>query len=198
MENAANNYISYFGYGSLVNPATHRTDIQQYSKATLKGWRRQWVPRTHTSLGGIALLSVQPHYQSEIDGLVILDHARNQAALDEREVGYDRTLIPLELLSSDTSPDHSEIQPPTNVYVAKREEAVVDNNQCLILRSYLDAVMQGYFNNFGAAGLHRFIASTDNFEIGLREDRDKPAYPRSVTTSKIERDLFDQLVPPAR
>jgi hypothetical protein len=55
--------------------------------------------------------------------------------------------------------------------------------------------MQGYLKKFGEEGLQRFIDSTDNFEIGIREDRENPVYTRPVATTKCERKLFDELAP---
>jgi len=192
----ANAYIAYFGYGSLVNQATHRTEIAGITRARLKGWRRQWLARPKSVFGPIAMLSVVPDPNSEIDGLVVTDHADNLAAVDEREAGYGRELVHSAGLQY---PDLNGADiPPVNIYIATPEKAVENLNECQILRSYLDAVMQGYFNKFGQDGLHRFVQTTNNFEIGVREDRSKPIYPRQVVTTAKERSLFDTLVPPAK
>ena len=37
--------IAYFGYGSLVNRATLRTNVVGAGRARLKGWRREWQGR---------------------------------------------------------------------------------------------------------------------------------------------------------
>jgi hypothetical protein len=37
--------VGYFGYGSLVNRATLRTEILAAIPARLNGWRRTWRPR---------------------------------------------------------------------------------------------------------------------------------------------------------
>ncbi|MEO1425117.1 MAG: gamma-glutamylcyclotransferase family protein, partial [Pseudomonadota bacterium] len=55
----------FFGYGSLVNRATHAHDDAH--PATLRGWRRMW---RHTALRPVAFLTVVPAPGSRIDGLI--------------------------------------------------------------------------------------------------------------------------------
>ncbi len=194
-----NTHIAYFGYGSLVNRATHRTDIIGYSKVTLKGWRREWLARPNNSFGKVVLLSVKRCENSEIDGLVVIDHARNQASLDERESNYDRHIVTDNSITEHNSSagdiytNHTKTK--TSIYVATPFPQPEEHEQYRILRSYLDAVMQGYLNKFGEEGVVRFVNSTDNFVVGIHEDRKKPRYPRSVATTQKEQRLFESLVP---
>ena len=191
-------YFAYFGYGSLVNRSTHQSEIAGYSRVKLKGWRRQWLPRPLGKFGHVALLSVYPDQQSEIDGLLILDHIDNLAALDAREIRYDRTRIEFDSFSANlpvNELDGNFQDSPISIYQAKSVPPFAGAEKCRILRSYLDAVMQGYLNEFGIEGLNSFIASTDNFEIGIREDRKKPVYSRPITLKATEHMLFDRLVP---
>jgi len=194
-----NTHIAYFGYGSLVNRATHRTDIIGYSKVTLKGWRREWLARPNNSFGKVVLLSVKPCENSEIDGIVVFDHARNQASLDERESNYDRHIVADSSITEHNSSigdfytNHTKAE--TSIYVATPFPQPEEHAQYRILRSYLDAVMQGYLNKFGEEGVSRFVNSTDNFEFGVHEDRNDPRYPRAVTITQKEQSLFDSLVP---
>lgn len=193
-----NTPIAYFGYGSLVNRATHRTDIIDFSRASLKGWRRQWLPRPMGKFGHVALLSVTPCENSEIDGLMVRDFARNLPALDEREIRYDRQLLERSALREADVENQTEksSELAVNIYVAKQLPPVEQPEKSRILRSYLDAVMQGYLKKFGREGLERFIQTTDNFDIGIREDRHEPVYTRPVTLQANEKSLFDQLAPP--
>ena len=55
----------FFGYGSLVNTATH--DFPDPQPARLRGWRRAW---RHTDLRPIAFLTAIPDEACEIDGLI--------------------------------------------------------------------------------------------------------------------------------
>ena len=191
--------IAYFGYGSLVNRATHRTDIIGYSKVTLKGWRREWLARPNNSFGNVVLLSVKRCENSEIDGLLVFDHARNQASLDERENNYDRHIVADSSITEHNSTisdlSASRTKQVTSIYVATPFPQPEEHQQYRILRSYLDAVMQGYLNKFGEEGVARFVNSTDNFDVGVYEDRNDPRYPRSVATTQKEQSLFDSLVP---
>ncbi len=186
-------YIAYFGYGSLVNRATHQTDIADFSKVRLKGWRRQWLSRLRADIGPVAMLSVVPDMQCEIEGLVVTDHAHNLPAVDAREIRYNRQVLQADDLKYINGGNGNNI--PVNIYVAKPVETVGTQIKGRILRSYLDAVMQGYHNKFGRDGLHRFVQTTSNFDVGVREDRANPFYPRPVTTTAKERALFDTLVP---
>ena len=63
-----------------------------------------------------------------------------------------------------------------------------------ILRSYLDAVLQGFLTHFGEDGVLRFVRETDNWEIGVADDRAAPIYPRSVELSRDESVYFDNVL----
>ncbi len=192
-------HIAYFGYGSLVNRATHQADIVDFTRACLKGFRRQWLPRPKSKFGHVALLSVVRDAECEINGLVVLDHPHNLPMLDSREIRYDRVEVDRQFLTLPNAAENgfSAGQAPLFIYEAKTLPQFEDGEKCRILRSYLDAVMQGYHNKFGQDGLQHFIATTTNFEIGIREDRHAPVYTRPVATSHSERSLFDQLAPPS-
>ena len=75
----------FFGYGSLVNLATH--DFPDPRPARLKGWRRAW---RHTDLRPVAFLTAVPDPACEIDGMIAHVPKNDWAALDEREWAYDR------------------------------------------------------------------------------------------------------------
>ncbi len=194
-----NQHIAYFGYGSLVNRATHQADIVDFTRARLKGFRRQWLARPKSKFGHVALLSVVGDANYEIDGLVVLDYHRNLQMLDRREIRYDRTKIDRQQLSISgrDGGGFGSPQAPLFIYEAKTLPQFEDGEKCRILRSYLDAVMQGYHNKFGREGLREFIATTTNFEIGIREDRHAPIYSRPVAISHSEQSLFDELAPPS-
>ena len=75
----------FFGYGSLVNRATH--DYPDARPARLRGWRRCWVK---TSARDAVFLSVEPDPATTIDGLIAAVPNADWAALDLREAAYDR------------------------------------------------------------------------------------------------------------
>ena len=55
----------FFGYGSLVNRATH--SYPQAQRARLHNWRRVWV---RTAMREVVFLSIHPAPDHEIDGLI--------------------------------------------------------------------------------------------------------------------------------
>ena len=75
----------FFGYGSLVNLATHAfTDAHP---ASIRGWRRAW---RYTPLREVAFLTAVPDPEAEIEGMIAHVPGGDWAALDEREFAYDR------------------------------------------------------------------------------------------------------------
>ena len=188
--------IAYFGYGSLVNLATLRTPFVAHYAASLKGWRRCWlarpkVPGSFAPIDNLAFLSAYPDPATTIDGLMIVDSATSLPQLDERERLYER--LPLERGNLHFSSADQPASPmPLYIYSADRTQHVADRPR--ILRSYLDAVFQGFYRNFGVDGLERFIETTDGFDLPILEDREEPLYPRAVELSGVERRLFDNLL----
>lgn len=198
--------VGYFGYGSLVNQNTLTTNHVEVYRARLKGWRRTWRPRPGMGLDmgatpgvmlpdGLApsLLSAHRAEGFSIDGLLVIDFAVNLADVDTREFRYHRRDIALADLEF-TEPGHSLGADITlHVYEARTEHPPAEG-PAPILRSYLDAVMQGFLREFGADGLHRFVAETDAFHTPIHEDRAEPLYPRAVRLSPAEMELFDHVL----
>jgi cation transport regulator ChaC len=186
--------IAYFGFGSLVNRATHRTQIVDAFPARLIGWRRHWRPRPDMPGFPAALLTIRPEAGAGCDGLIVIDRLGNLAAVDAREARYER--VELSRLAFDLKADLCGVS-SLFAYVAQ-EHLPEHREPPAILRSYLDAVMQGFAAEHGDAGLVRFVAETDGFNLPVREDRDAPIYPRAVVVTPAERQRFDELVPPRR
>ncbi|MEE9374752.1 MAG: gamma-glutamylcyclotransferase family protein [Rhizobiaceae bacterium] len=195
MSNEAN--IAYFGYGSLVNLDTLRTPYISAHRARIKGWRRVWLQQpavagSLATIDGLAFLSVEPAPQTSIDGLIIIDHQASLKALDEREELYERVSLPQGSVSFEgASPVGTNT--PLFLYQATHLRARSDAK---ILRSYLDAVMLGYLNQFGEEGVMRFMQTTMNFDCGILEDRKQPLYPRSVELSTGQMKMFSKLALP--
>ena len=170
---------SFFGYGSLVNRATH--DYPGAQPAQLHGWRRVWV---RTDPRDVVFLSVRPDPGTTIDGLVAQVPRGDWAALDLRETGYDRI------------PADGHVSVPTGpvaVYQVRdlRQQPGGDHK---ILLSYLDVVVQGFLREFGQAGVEAFFATTDGWDTPVRDDRGAPLYPRAQQLSAAERALTDRLL----
>lgn len=186
---AKGDLIAYFGYGSLVNPATHRTPVIGYVPAKLRGWRRAWVARSDWDPAlPVALLSASPADGDVLlDGLLVLDHVSSLPALDEREAGYQRH--ELSIADLDVDADVS-IQGPIYIYEAQSLNAEPCDGH--ILQSYLDAVLQGFDEMHGQEAVARFLLTTDNFHTPILKDRHNPHYPRSVILDDRQRRHIDQ------
>ncbi len=183
-------FIAYFGYGSLVNRATHRTDIVDAAPAHLVGWRRRWMPRANNAVYDVAILSVTKDRASKTDGLLVIDHAHNLPAIDEREGDYIRTTITTNDIAHEAN-----LPPDCPIYVYEiPEEPGLSFGSQRILRSYLDAVLQGFLAEHGEAAVRRFVEETEAFEIGLLDDRDDPMYRRNVSLSGNEQALIDDVL----
>ena len=52
-------------------------------------------------------------------------------------------------------------------------------------------MLQGFLNEFGPDGVHRFVAETGAFHMPIHEDRHAPLYPRAVSLSASEIALFE-------
>lgn len=170
----------FFGYGSLVNLATH--DYHDPQPARLRGWRRSWA---HTTLREVAFLTAVPCAESEIGGLIAAVPNADWQALDQREFAYDR-------LPTQNAVQHGMQQSPEiSVYAVPQacQQAVTDQHP--ILLSYLDVVVQGYAQVFGKDGVAEFFASTDGWTAPILNDRSAPRYPRHQSLGSAELQLVD-------
>lgn len=173
----------FFGYGSLVNRATHAYGAAR--RARLRGWRRAWRYTRHRE--GPFLTAV-PCPDSEIEGLVAQVPGGDWQALDLREIGYARLPLGAELQVEGALPDS------TQIYAVPATDAVQPTRPEPILLSYVDVVFQGYLREFGPEGVARFIATTDGWEAPILDDRTAPRYPRHQALSTEERARFDALL----
>lgn len=211
--------VGYFGYGSLVNRATLRTGIAAAWPARLKGWHRTWRPRPDmgptagvTLPDGLTPSLLSAHRAPEanpeagpetgpdsgpdigIDGLLVIDFAENLPVIDAREFRYHRRDISLAdlVFASGLTAHAADVAPELRLHVYEaRVEHPPAQGHSPILRSYLDAVMQGFLREFGPAGVHRFVTETGAFHTPIHEDRYAALYPRAVSLSPLEIELFD-------
>ncbi len=170
---------AFFGYGSLVNVATH--DYADPRPAMLHGWRRVW---RKTNLREAAYLSVEPANDSTLRGLIARVHGADWALLDAREAAYHR---------HDITPvvRHNGPKAPTAIYQVKPEHAA-DEGDHPILLSYLDVVVQGYLRVYGHEGVADFFRTTVGWNTPVLNDRADPVYPRHQPLSDDERALVDR------
>ncbi|WP_099827527.1 gamma-glutamylcyclotransferase family protein [Oceaniglobus indicus] len=169
----------FFGYGSLVNRATH--GYLNGRPARLTGWRREW---RHTQFSQSAFLTAVPSAGDTIDGLVAEVPGANWQALDLRERGYDR-------VSSDAVDVLASRLPEVAVYSMPPERHAAPTEPRPILLSYVDVVVQGFYREYGPDGVARFFATTDGWHAPILNDRTRPIYPRHQTLSADETALVD-------
>lgn len=181
--------IAYFGYGSLVNPATHRTKIIGHTKATVKGWSRHWQARPDAGDDPVALLTARRSEDPEhrLRGLLVFDHVDNLPALDLREAGYNRVqLSPSDIETEDEIPANV----PMFIYEARPPAKPEEPH--FIHQSYLDAVLQGYWHQYGEDAVREFLAQTANFDTPVKADRHRPLYQRPVQLADHEINYFSE------
>jgi len=168
----------FFGYGSLVNLATH--DYADPRPATLQGWRRVWQ---RTSLRKAAYLSVERCSTTALHGVIARVPGADWAALDQREAAYQRHDISEEI-QHDGPKTHTAVYQVDPTHLAQTEDHP-------ILLSYLDVVVQGYLHMHGPDGVAHFFATTDGWRTPILNDRHDPIYPRHKMLSPDEQALVD-------
>lgn len=172
MDQAGNAAPRFFGYGSLVNRATH--DYIDIRRTRVKGWARAW---RHTGLRDVAFLTAVPDPTGEIEGLSAAVPNADWAALDAREFAYDR--IALKAMDD------------TMIYAIPDGKHAPASAAHPILLSYLDVVVQGYLNEFGEAGAALFFATTHGWDAPVLDDRCAPLYPRHQLLTREEARFVD-------
>ena len=171
----------FFGYGSLVNRATHH--YAPAHRARVSGWKRAW---RYSASRGVPFLTAVPCPATEIDGLVALVPGADWRALDEREAGYARQSAGPGL-SAEAGVDEAQI------YAVPAADWAADIDAPIWL-SYVDVVLQGYLREFGEEGVRDFMATTEGWEIPIIDDRARPGYPRHQPVSAAHRAWFDSLL----
>ncbi len=163
----------FFGYGSLVNLATHA--YPDPTPATLTGWRRIWQ---HSRRRPVAFLSVEPCESTTLHGITAQVPNADWAALDLREQAYLRRDVTAQF-GHDTA-----------VYEANPAYTAPPDTGHPILLSYLDVVINGYTNLMGDAGPAHFFETTHGWGPVL-DDRETPIYARAQPLSPQTRRIVD-------
>ena len=165
---------SFFGYGSLVNTATH--DYPSTRPATLQGWCRQWV---QSATNNVAFLTVRPDPHAQIAGLIADVGDTGWNTLDKREAAYDRKILKTAGFEG------------IKIYQAKPSAMAPSGSGKPILLSYLDCVVQGFNACYGHDGVRNFFCSTTGWNTAILDDRSAPIYPRAQPLSLSETQLTD-------
>lgn len=170
----------FFGYGSLVNRATH--DFPGARVAELVGWRRTW---RHTDLRPVAFLTAVRDPSTTIEGLIAQVPHDDWDALDQREWAYDR--IP----AKDEVRHSLAYDPDIAVYAVSDDKQKDGSSEHPVLLSYIDVVVQGYLREFGEDGARRFFETTSGWETPILNDRTEPRYPRHQQLERWQSDFVD-------
>lgn len=170
----------FFGYGSLVNRATHA--YPNAAPAVARGWRRGWI---HTSGRPYAYLSAIRDPSAEITGLVAAVPGADWGALDAREHAYER-------IEDSGRIEHTAANVSgVSIYAISPEARQSATQRHPVLLSYLDVVVQGYLREFGAQGVTDFFATTSGWDAPILNDRKAPIYPRHQTLTGSETQMVD-------
>lgn len=190
-------WISYFGYGSLVNRDT-RPIYEDATNARLYGWQRAWSHRVVDGQRavGCTSLTIEPIESADkaavagIDGVLVRIRPEDLPALDRREAGYERIRVNP---SSLELPDGHDIEEVVT-YRSLSENRHMANEEFPILQSYIDCVMAGYLTRFGESGLNHWLHSTRGWEHSILDDRNNPIYPRHIDLQADQQTYFDSLI----
>ncbi|MCT4557772.1 MAG: gamma-glutamylcyclotransferase [Pelagimonas sp.] len=172
----------FFGYGSLVNAATH--DYAPVYQAKASGWKRAW---RYTSDRKLAFLTAVRDENSEIDGLIAPVPGNDWGALDERERAYERHASVHQITHGSDARDIA-------IYAIDPDRSAAPTEDHPILLSYLDVVIQGYLRVFGLDGVTHFLETTEGWEAPILDDRASPIYPRAQRIGAGERAVVDDLL----
>ena len=175
----------FFGYGSLVNLATH--SYADAHPARARGWRRAW---RHTNLRPVAFLTAVRDPSCNIEGMIAHVPGDDWAALDMREHAYARVHAAADI-EHELALDHD---PTVAIYAIPHDAHGHPDAAHPVLLSYVDVVVQGYLRQFGEAGAQRFFETTSGWDAPVMDDRAAPVYSRhQVLTADETRFVDDAL-----
>lgn len=170
-----------FGYGSLVNAATH--DFENTQPAILHGWQRAWI---RSPLRKICYLSIVKSDGAQIRGALSEVHDHHWPELNEREAAYD--LINAQgMVTADQIPAAQ-----LSTFAISPDQGQTPDRNSQVLLSYLDTVVQGYMAQAGPQGVSEFFETTQNWQATFINDRSAPIYRRHQPVTALERNLTDE------
>lgn len=169
-----------FGYGSLVNNATH--DYENPVPARLHGWQRAWSKSPDRK---ICRLTIIPSPGAIISGMAFQVRQTDWEDLNEREAAYDLISASGEIVELESAPI------PLKTYAIPSNRYATPDQTDQILLSYLDTVIQGFYNLYDDAGVHSFFETTGQWHATIIDDRKAPIYARYQRLTQEQRDLVD-------
>jgi len=161
----------FFGYGSLVNRLTH--DGEAIRQESVTGWQRLW---RRASGRPRSFLTVERAPGVTIRGLSAEVPNGDWTALDLREGSYVR----------------AEAHPGTAIYHLPPGTSVPPSREYPVVLSYVDVVVEGFFNEYGEDGVTHFFETTRGWDAPILNDRAEPTYSRHRDVGHDVRGLVDQ------
>ena len=176
--------LPVFGYASLLNkttlpPGTH------LERAELRGWIRQWRSPQPVPTGRICALTISRRANATLQGAIFLTNTHVDANLAVREKTY---------VSIEDDVHRAGRSARAIIYTAPVQELSWARAECPVCLSYVDCVLQGYYRMYGVDGVRAFVATTEGWELPFQDDRRNPRYPRSVSLTATEKDIFDAIL----
>ena len=108
--------------------------------------------------------------------------------LEKREAAYLRHDVTI------STSHHFETPVSVHVYAVPDDLNSAADVRHPIYLSYIDVVCQGYFREFGSAGVQHFFETTDGWETDILDDRHDPQYPRHQSLDHMETKLTDDWI----
>ena len=177
------NYV--FGYGSLIcaDSRARTGKTGNAAAATVNGIERSWSVPVHSSQ--VTAVGAIKKVDAQCNGVVFQVSKESLRAFDEREVGYDKILLPKDQFENTHQLPHS-----GNIWTYVGHQIQQPSESLPIAQSYLDVILNGALQ-YGIEFVETFFSCTQHWQHILN-DRDNPRYPRH--NSAIDAHLHDKLM----
>lgn len=161
------------GYGSLINSKSRAKtgETGHVWPVKLHGFERHWsVMSDEFGMSSVAVIQIP---NKSCNGILVEVPFDQFSLFDERERGYQRTMIQANQLST----YHATSLPEGTYWVYHTENVVEPDQDCPIVLSYLDVILSGCLE-YGDAFTQDFLELTKGWASSLLNDRKAPRYPR--------------------
>jgi cation transport protein ChaC len=180
------NHSELFGYGSLVNELTLAKKLNA-RPGSLSNWIREWKHCVEAPFGRVCALTIARQDNVSIQGVYITCPDTEFEELDKREIGYQRDTLRVE----DVGEPIPEQTRAVFAYTSNPSAHRPGSTTFPIWLSYVEVVLYGYLQVFGAGGVDEFIRTTRGWSAPVVDDRDKPLYPRAVDIPTSTRNIIE-------
>lgn len=170
------------GYGSLINGESRAKtgETGDVWPVKLHGFERHWsVMSLEYGMSSVAVIKVP---NKACNGVLVEVPYDQFPLFDEREVGYRRTQIEPDQLST----YQDDALPAGTYWVYHADDVIEPHQECPIALSYLDVILAGCLEH-GDAFAQDFLTLTKGWTSPLLNDRQAPRYPRVQPDVPTER-----------